>query len=158
MKPLNLLLADDDEDDRLFFEEALTEISPDSKVTIKKDGKEILDYLIQPQSVLPDIIFLDLNMPFVDGLICLEEIRKNFLTRDIFVVINTTTASQREIDLVFEKGANLFLIKPNSFDELKKSIEVILNLDLNIIFRLKKREHFVFNLTTFSSPGFLSTL
>lgn len=155
MKHINLLLADDDEDDRLFFEEALAELSPGSSVTIKKDGKETLSYLAQPQSILPDIIFLDLNMPFVDGIICLEEIRKNFLTRDIFVVINTTTASQREIDLAFEKGANLFLIKPNSFVELKKSIEVILNLDLIKFFHMQKREQFVFNLTKYTAPGFM---
>src|SRR5687768_1851808 len=109
MRRMNLLLADDDEDDRLFFEEALMEIAPESTLLIKNDGKETLNYLIHPQAIMPDVIFLDLNMPFINGVKCLEEIRKYDHMNNILIVIYTTTASQREIDLVYSKGANLFL-------------------------------------------------
>jgi len=149
MERLNLLLADDDSDDCLFFEEALAEIAPDATIQVKKDGEEVLNYLFNPQSILPDIIFLDLNMPFIDGVKCLEEIRQSNRMNDIFIVMNTTTASQREIDLSFEKGANLFLIKPNSFSELQNSIEVILNLDFKTLIQRRQREQFVFNLKSF---------
>lgn len=149
MKHLNLLLADDDDDDRLFFEEAVAEITQEIALVHKRDGEEILNYLSHPQVILPDIIFLDLNMPFIDGLKCLEEIRKQEAFDELFVVIFTTTASPREIDLVFEKGANLFLIKPNSFDQLKKSIEAIISLDLTTLIRSRRRDRFVFNLDHF---------
>ena len=149
MKRLNLLLADDDSDDCLFFEEAFTELAPGSTILVKKDGEEVLNYLFHPQSILPDIIFLDLNMPFIDGVKCLEEIRKNNKLANIFIVMNSTTASHKEIDLSYDKGANLFLIKPNSFLELKKSIEAIINLDFQEMILNRRRDQFVFNLNLF---------
>ena len=149
MKRLNLLLADDDSDDCLFFEEAFTELAPGSTILVKKDGEEVLNYLFHPQSILPDIIFLDLNIPFIDGVKCLEEIRKNNKLANIFIVMNTTTASHKEIDLSYDKGANLFLIKPNSFLELKKSIEAIINLDFQEMILNRRRDQFVFNLNLF---------
>src|SRR5688572_27329704 len=122
MRPLNLLLADDDSDDCLFFEEAFIEVSPGSSLIIKRDGNEVIRHLFHSGLPFPDIIFLDLNMPLVDGIKCLEEIRKHKTMDEIFMVINSTTASQKDIDQAYEKGANLFLIKPNSFHELKQSI------------------------------------
>ena len=154
MKRLNLLLADDDSDDCLFFEEAFTELAPGSTILVKKDGEEVLNYLFHPQSILPDIIFLDLNMPFIDGVKCLEEIRHNNKMNDIFIVMNTTTASHKDIDRSYEKGANLFLIKPNSFMELKRSIEAIINLDFKNLIQHKRREHFVFSLNSFNNNSF----
>jgi len=151
MKRLNLLLVDDDEDDRMFFEEALSEISPESTILLKKDGKETLSYLLRPDTIAPDILFLDLNMPFIDGVKCLEEIRRTKTLNGVFVVINTTTASKREIDNTFEKGANLFLIKPNSFDELKKSISAIIQLDFHNGIINRERNRFVYHKGVFCS-------
>ena len=153
MKPISLLLADDDEDDRLFFQEVFSEIAPGSQILLKNDGKEVISYLSHPQVEYPDIIFLDLNMPIVNGQRCLEVIRQNRLLNDVFVVILTTTASPKEIDQVYQKGANLFLMKPNSFLELKQSIAIILNLDLKNSLQFRKREHFVFNLSAYNKPG-----
>ncbi len=149
MRRLNLLLADDDEDDRLLFEEAFSEVAQNSTLTLTKDGKELLAYLSNPQSVMPDIIFLDLNMPIINGYKCLEEIRENNSLNNIFIVMNTTTASHKEISRVFEQGANLFLIKPNSYNDLKKSIEKIMELDFKKLMQSKHRESFVFNLDSF---------
>jgi CheY-like chemotaxis protein len=149
MKRLNLLLADDDSDDCSFFEEAFLDISPGSSILVKHDGEEVLNYLFQPNIILPDIIFLDLNMPFLDGSKCLEEIRMNKFMNDIFIVMNTTTASRREIDQSYDQGADLFLIKPNSYQELRQSIEVIINLDFTQHMMQRCREQFVFNLNAF---------
>ncbi len=151
MKRLNLLLVDDDEDDRLFFEEALTEVSPESTILLKKDGEETLNYLLGPDAIPPDVIFLDLNMPFIDGVRCLEEIRRNEAMKDTFIVINTTTASPKEIDHTFEKGANLFLIKPNSFNDLKKSIAAIIQLDFKSLIISRQRNKFVFRMGAFEN-------
>jgi CheY-like chemotaxis protein len=145
MERLNLLLADDDSDDCSFFEEAVAEIAPHSTIQIKKDGEEVLKYLFNPHSILPDVIFLDMNMPFIDGVKCLEEIRYNSKMNNIFIVMNTTTASPKDIELSYEKGANLFLIKPNSYFELKKSIATILKLDFKSLILNRHRDNFVFN-------------
>jgi CheY-like chemotaxis protein len=150
MKPLNVLLADDDSDDCAFFEEALSAISPGFSMIVKRDGQEVLEYLFHPHAVLPDIIFLDLNMPLIDGAKCLEEIRKNKNMDDIFIVMNTTTASWNEIDRSYNNGANLFLIKPNSFQELKQSIETIINLDFKHLMLNRRRDRFVVSQCTFS--------
>lgn len=114
-----------------------------------KDGKELLAYLFNPQVIKPDIIFLDLNMPIINGYKCLEEIRGDSSFNDIFIVMNTTTASHKEINQVFEQGANLFLIKPNSYNDLKKSIENIMGMDFKKLMQSKHRESFVFNLDAF---------
>lgn len=76
-KPLNILLADDDEDDRLFFKEALENIKIKTVVTTVNDGIELMEYLNKSDIKYPDIVFLDLNMPRKNGIQCLEEIRKD---------------------------------------------------------------------------------
>ena len=149
MSSLKVLLADDDIDDRMLFEEAFSEIASDASLQTVKDGKELLSYLLNSQAQLPDLVFLDLNMPILNGHNCLEEIRSNARMNDIFIVINTTTASPKEIDLVYENGANLFFIKPHSFEELKKSIKVILNMDFKTFMKDRPRDKFVFSLEHF---------
>src|SRR5207253_1102801 len=74
-KDLHIVLADDDEDDREVFLEALQEIAPQMKVDICEDGTELMKFLLQDGAAYPDIIFLDLNMPLKSGYQCLKEIR-----------------------------------------------------------------------------------
>lgn len=149
MKPttteyIGVLLADDDPDDRFLFEDALKEIRLRVNLEMVKDGEELMNYLLNAAVILPEILFLDLNMPFKNGVRCLEEIRGSSLLRGIFVIIYSTTASQREIDEVFEKGANLFVKKPNSFTELKDILAEIFRLDLGEYFPVVQKDRFVF--------------
>lgn len=149
MSSLKLLLADDDIDDRMLFEEAFLEVASGDTLHTVKDGKELLNYLINSQSQLPDLIFLDLNMPILNGHQCLEEIRRNSGMKDIFIVINTTSVSPKEVDLVYENGANLFFIKPDSFEELKKSIKLILNINFKEFMKTRPRDKFIFRMELF---------
>ncbi len=139
-----VLLADDDPDDRFLFEDALKEIQLGVNLEMVKDGEELMHYLLASAVVLPDVLFLDLNMPFKNGVRCLEEIRGNSLLHSIFIVIYSTTASQREIDEVYEKGANLFVKKPNSFTELKDILSGVFRLDRQEYFPAAHRDRFVF--------------
>lgn len=75
--PIEILLAEDDADDRLFFEEALSQIPVCTTLTVVNDGTEVINYIKNHESTLPHIIFLDLNMPKMKGIDCLEQIRKN---------------------------------------------------------------------------------
>lgn len=128
-KVLQILLADDDEDDRLFFKEALEDIKIKSVVTMVNDGIELMDYLTQPNNLRPDVVFLDLNMPRKNGIQCLEEIRNNKELKDLTVAIYSTSGAERDIEETFVKGANVYIKKPNDFTTLKKVVEEAMRIN-----------------------------
>ena len=127
--PMHILLADDDEDDRTFFSEAITELKMDNKLTLFKDGKELMDYLVLPDIKLPHILFLDLNMPGKTGIDCLKEIRANTRFKDVSVAIYSTSSSEKDIEDTFIEGANIYIKKPNDFSMLKKVIKEVINMN-----------------------------
>lgn len=119
---MKIVLVDDDEDDRLFFSDALQEMTIATELTEFQNGKELLDYLSQEDTEHPQLIFLDLNMPVMDGFQCLREIRKNPELKDLVVAIYSTSSSEKDIEETFVNGANIYINKPNRFEELKKTI------------------------------------
>jgi CheY-like chemotaxis protein len=127
-QPLNILLADDDKDDRLFFEKALAEIPIATHLTTVNDGEELMDYLEKNIDNLPDVIFLDLNMPRKNGYESLVEISENENLKDIAVVILSTSFPQdRNYELgtirhLFKLKARVFIRKPRDFALLKQVI------------------------------------
>jgi len=127
--PINIMLADDDEDDRNFFNDAMKELKIKNNLTIFKDGKDLMDYLNKPDTVLPHILFLDLNMPCKTGNECLKEIRQNPKFKDISIAIYSTSSSERDIENTFIDGANIYIKKPNDFSKLKKVLKEVVNLN-----------------------------
>lgn len=115
-----ITLADDDEDDRLFFTDAFSELKIDTKVNTFNDGVELMDYLNTTESVLPNILFLDLNMPRKNGVECLLEIKENERFNDIAIAIYSTSSSEEHIEETFVNGANIYIKKPSDFNTLKK--------------------------------------
>jgi CheY-like chemotaxis protein len=117
-QPLHVLLADDDDDDRSLFKEALSEVkTPTSLITIE-DGRKLMDYLARIKSPPPpDIIFLDINMPFKTGKECLREIRKDQKFENVPIIMFTTSSRRQDIDETFEHGANLYVPKSSFFDD-----------------------------------------
>ena len=89
---LFILLADDDADDRLFFKEAMEEINADSLISFVNDGIKLMYFLNQPGIRLPNIVFIDLNMPVKNGMECLKEIRANKRFKDLVIAIYSTSA------------------------------------------------------------------
>lgn len=124
-----ITLADDDEDDRLFFTDAFEELKINTIVNTVNNGKELLNFLNHPETVLPHIIFLDLNMPILNGVDCLKEIKLNDKFKDIAVAIYSTSSSDQDVEDTFVLGANIYIKKPSSFDDLKKILSdvVIIN-------------------------------
>ena len=118
--PISILLADDDESDRLLFKEAFDELKIKTIVQTVNDGKQLMDYLKKASTRLPQLVFLDLNMPRKNGLECLKEIRSNEKLKDISIAIYSTSASEKDIDETFHSGANVYIQKPNSFNDLKE--------------------------------------
>lgn len=124
-----VVLADDDEDDRLFFIEAFEELKIQTKVAIYKNGVELMQALNQLDAVLPNILFLDLNMPMKSGLECLKEIKSNTRFKDIAIAIYSTSASEEDIEDTFVNGANVYIKKPNNFNTLKKVLSDVVTMN-----------------------------
>ena len=124
-----ITLADDDEDDRLFFTDAFDELKINTVVNTFKNGKELLDFLNHPESVLPNIIFLDLNMPILNGVDCLKEIKKNDKLNDIAIAIYSTSSSDQDIENTFVLGANIYIKKPSDFGTLKKVLSDVVTIN-----------------------------
>lgn len=124
--PIHVLLADDDEDDRLFFSDAFEELKINTVVKTVNDGVELMKYLLHNPNMIPHILFLDLNMPFKTGLECLAEIKSQAHLKDMAIAIYSTSASEKEIEETFVQGANVYIKKPGDFGTLKKVLgEVI---------------------------------
>jgi CheY-like chemotaxis protein len=126
---MHILLADDDEDDRTFFSEAIQELKMNNKLTLFKDGIELMDYLVHPEIKLTHVLFLDLNMPGKTGIDCLKEIRSNARFKDVSIAIYSTSSSEKDIEDTFIEGANIYIKKPNDFSKLKKVIKEVVNMN-----------------------------
>lgn len=122
-EPLHILLADDDESDRLLFTEAFSELKFNTIVSTVNDGFQLMERLHNKDSRLPDILFLDLNMPRKNGIECLKEIKSDEKLKDIFIAIYSTSDNEKDMDETFFNGANVYITKPNSFNTLKQVLE-----------------------------------
>ena len=126
---IHIILADDDEDDRLLFTDAFRELKINTKVNTFNDGVELMDYLNTPNAVLPNVLFLDLNMPKKNGIECLYEIKKDNRLSDIAIAIFSTSSSEEHIEETFVKGANIFIKKPSDFTTLKKVLAEVVTIN-----------------------------
>ena len=136
----NVLLADDDSDDRMFFRDAVSSLPLNINLVTAKDGAKLMSYLLTPESIMPEILFLDLNMPFKNGFECLTEIRQHPDLKGIFIIIYSTTANPKEIDEAFKLQANLFIQKPNTFTELKLILAKVFALNLKQYINTEKNK------------------
>jgi CheY-like chemotaxis protein len=126
---IHIILADDDEDDRLFFTDAFAELKINTKVNTFNDGVELMDYLNQPDADLPNVLFLDLNMPKKNGIECLHEIKSNEKFNDIAIAIFSTSSSEEHIEETFVSGANIYIKKPSDFNTLKKVLSDVVTIN-----------------------------
>ena len=140
---LHIVLAEDDEDDRAFFQEAIDEVKIKTKVDTVNDGQQLMEYLGRTNGHLPDVIFLDLNMPRKSGIECLEEIRANKNLKDISIVIYSTSTAEEDIEQTFLKGANIYIRKPNDFKKLKEAIAQVLNINWQYHTSRLNRDNFI---------------
>ena len=123
---LSIVLADDDSDDSFLFNSVFEELDPPRKLTVVQNGNELLSLL---SHFVPDLIFLDLEMPYKNGLECLLEIRNTEALRHLPVVVFSSTTRPANIQTAYEMGADLFFIKPSVFSDLSNAITTILGLD-----------------------------
>ena len=125
----NILLAEDDEDDFLLFRDAIvdSENIPDLKWV--RDGEELMKALKEEGATMPDVLFLDINMPRKNGFECLTEIRKDKNLSHLPVIIFSTSSDKALVNWMYNAGANLYLSKPTDFRKLKQSIKKAISMD-----------------------------
>ncbi len=143
---LYVLLADDDDDDRLFFKDAIEKVKVKTVVNMVNDGVELMDYLNNSTLRLPNLVFLDLNMPRKGGMECLKEIRSNHLLKDLSIAIYSTSGLEKDIEETFINGANIYIKKPNDFEELKKILATVININWQYHTSGFNKENFLLNL------------
>jgi len=132
VKPITLLLADDDPDDRLLAEQALEKSRVANDLRCVEDGEELLDYLRRrgkyadpKESPRPGLILLDLNMPRKDGREALREIKGDPKLRDIPVIVLTTSKAEEDIARTYNLGVNSYITKPVKFSALVDVMKAI---------------------------------
>ncbi len=118
---IHILLVDDDEDDHMFFEEALEDLDIGTSFEYAASGPEALQRLTNGK-VIPDIVFLDLNMPLMSGRECLLRIRAENNLKDLRIVIYSTSFDPGTAERLHEEGADYYIRKPGSYEKLKQAI------------------------------------
>jgi CheY-like chemotaxis protein len=124
IEPVNILMADDDPDDRMLMKEALDANKVANRIDFVEDGEELLNYLnkkgrfLTAATFVPGLILLDLNMPKIDGREALRLIKADVKLRRIPVIVLTTSKSERDISQTYDLGVNSFICKPMQFDQL----------------------------------------
>jgi CheY-like chemotaxis protein len=135
---LNILLADDDKDDRFFFAKALQEMSIAIDINTVNDGEQLMAYLDKHSENIPDILFLDLNMPLKNGFECLSELKGSVKFKAIYVIMFSTSYPRDvnyENDMInrlYKIGAQDYIRKPNNFVQLKGAIDFAITKAIQI--------------------------
>ncbi|MEO6547695.1 MAG: response regulator [Ferruginibacter sp.] len=140
--PINLLLADDDNDDCMLFKEALEELPLPTVLTTVGDGEQLMQ-LLAVDTKLPSILFLDLNMPRKNGLECLHEIRLNEKYKSLPVIIYSTSSDTDMVKHLYHQGAHYYIRKPAEFSKLKKVISDAIELTIQDSLMQPTMEHFI---------------
>ncbi len=130
MEEISILIAEDDADDRFLLQAAFHENGFMDKLHFVENGVELLDFLnsiAQHGNVakMPRFILLDLNMPKKDGREVLKEIKQNIGFKKIPVIVFSTTNNEQEMRRCYELGANSYITKPNSFENLIKTVAAL---------------------------------
>jgi len=128
-KAVEILLIEDDPSDIKLTLKALQKYSLANKVTILKDGEEALEFLFSEgryegrnNKNMPKVIFLDLKLPFVDGVEVLRRIKSDESTRRIPVVVVTSSRENRDIEECYKLGVNSYIVKPIDFEKFLESV------------------------------------
>lgn len=140
---INILLADDDKADCLLFRDALEELPVSANLTIVPNGELLIEELTKKGNKLPDVLFLDLNMPRKNGFASLGEIKRNTRLQELPVIIFSTSSELESVKRVFRDAAHYYICKPVDFSQLKKVIYEALTLITQKDNFLPMKENFI---------------
>ena len=118
-------MAEDDEEDVDIFKQVLTDLAINVNLEVAANGIELMK-MLEDASILPELIFLDLNMPIKNGMLCLQEIKGNHRWKNIKVVIVSTSSHQDQMKTAYEKGADFYMIKATRYTDFKNAVAACL--------------------------------
>ena len=150
---INILLADDDKADCLLFKDALEELPVSARLTIVHNGEKVIEELTKKGNKLPDVLFLDLNMPRKNGFATLGEIKRNTGLQDLPVIIFSTSSELEAVKMVFRDAAHYYICKPADFTQLKKVIYEALTLITQKNHPMPLKENFIITGDSIIIPG-----
>ncbi len=139
------MLADDDKDDQFFFKHAIERLNVPVQVLTANNGQDLIEYLECPNNPVPHLIFLDINMPILNGLECLPMIRKIQKCYKLPVVIYSTTSEKEEIEEALKRGANTCITKPYEIATLQGILNKILITNHDYFFNNNDSKSFSIN-------------
>lgn len=142
-RSLKIILAEDDRDDQLLFEECINELPVTVELITFSNGDELMEWLSDHKNNLPDALFLDLNMPRKNGFAALGEIKRDTKLQDLPVIIFSTTTNKEMIKQVFKDAAHYYIRKPADFRKLRELIYKSLKLIADNEMDLPGKENFM---------------
>ena len=136
-----VILADDDQDHAFLFGRILKKVDPAKHLVIAKDGGELVDLL---KTTVPELLFLDLNMPCKNGFECLREIRNNLKLADLPIIVYSSSSRMTDIQKAYVNQADLYMVKPFNTEHLTNALESVLQMDLKKS-AIRKDHYFINN-------------
>ena len=127
-------IADDDEDDRMLIKEALEEVNPNIKVIEAENGKELVENVKNSDDLSDTVIVVDMNMPKMNGVEAIKEIRSEPELAKLPAVMMSTSNNPDLMKKALDAGVDEFIVKPNSF-------KALLDIARKIIFRFFSKKH-----------------
>jgi len=121
-----IIIAEDDEEDVDLFKDVLKDLAVDVHLQVAANGVELIK-MMEDAEVFPELIFLDLNMPLKNGMLCLEEIRLNQHWKSVKVIILSTSSHQDQIKAAYDKGADYYMVKLSNYNDFKNAIAACLH-------------------------------
>jgi CheY-like chemotaxis protein len=137
---MHILMADDDKDDYLILKEAAEKADEKFQVSYAGNWLELWRFILK---TLPDVLFLDINMPVKNGIECLQLIRQERKYDNIPILIYSTSVSKSDIDKAYQNGANYFIVKPNAIDDITNIITRLISMGKEALLAVPSREEFV---------------
>jgi CheY-like chemotaxis protein len=137
---MHILMADDDKDDYFILKEAAEKAGNTFKISYAANWMDLWRSILKS---LPDLIFLDLNMPVKDGFECLQLLRTERKYDEVPIIIYSTSVNKNDIDKAYKNGANYFVVKPNSLEEISAMLKKLYALGKQTLLNIPPREEFV---------------
>ena len=119
-------MAEDDEEDVVLFKDILTDLAVEISLDVAANGVELMK-MLEDAEILPELIFLDLNMPLKNGMLCLQEIKASPRYKNSKIIILSTSSHQDQIIAAYDKGADFYMVKLCNYNDFKNAVAACLH-------------------------------
>lgn len=137
---MHILIADDDKDDYFILKDAASKAGETLKISYVGNWLELYRFIAK---ALPDVLFLDINMPVKDGIECLKLLRNERKYDQIPIMMYSTSLNKADIDKAYQNGANYFIVKPNAINDITNIIKKLIAMSKETLLSVPPREEFV---------------